>query len=107
MEKDFVLYIPPETFKKGDCSDIVFGSGILEIMAETIEPSGTAFTITSEKRIINEEYDEPVRLSDIREKYPTANMITVIAESALQGWVFRFGNHGEFWEQIGNTAGYA
>lgn len=90
-----------------DCSDIVIGSGIVEILAETADSSGTVFTMTAEKMVINEEYGKPISLADIRAKYPTARMITVIAESALWGSVFRFGNHGEFWEHIGKTQGYA
>lgn len=105
--EEFLLYIPPETLGKKDCADIVFGSGIVKVIAETADSAGTVFTITAEKMVIDAEYDKPISLADIRAKHPTARMITVIAESALQGWVFRFGNHGEFWEQIGNTAGYA
>lgn len=36
-----------------------------------------------------------------------ASYITVIAESPLHGEVYRYGNNGDFWEQIGKVSGYA
>lgn len=33
--------------------------------------------------------------------------VIVIAESPLHGEVYRYGNHGEYWEQIGTVCGYA
>lgn len=33
--------------------------------------------------------------------------ITVIHETALDGTVYRFGNHGAYWEQVGLLAGFA
>lgn len=33
--------------------------------------------------------------------------IIVIAESPMDGEVYRYGNHGDYWEQIGTTCGYA
>lgn len=36
-----------------------------------------------------------------------ANYITVIAESPLHGEIYRYHNHGEYWEQIGTVCGYA
>jgi len=33
--------------------------------------------------------------------------ITVIAESPLEGVIYKFGNHGDYWEVHGYTQGYA
>jgi len=37
---------------------------------------------------------------------PTSNVI-VMHEEALRGDVYRYGNHGAFWEHIGTTKGFA
>lgn len=36
-----------------------------------------------------------------------AGCITVISENPLGGAVYRYRNHGEYWEQIGTVCGYA
>ena len=56
-----------------------------------------------EKICLNE--GEFTTLKDIKDDYPSVEM--VIAESALSGKVYRYGNHGEFWEEVGETRGYA
>lgn len=56
---------------------------------------------------LNGEYDEPMSLKGIRELFPEARMITVFAEKPLKGRVYRYGNHGDYWEYIGDTNGYA
>lgn len=33
--------------------------------------------------------------------------LVVIAETPLSGEVFRYGNHGDYWEAIGTVCGYA
>ena len=33
--------------------------------------------------------------------------VVVISETALSGEVFRYGNHGDYWEAIGTVCGYA
>lgn len=33
--------------------------------------------------------------------------ITVVIELPLWGDVYRYGNHGEYWEKVGKTEGYA
>lgn len=33
--------------------------------------------------------------------------VIVIAESCMGGEVYRYGNHGNYWEQIGKVCGYA
>lgn len=54
----------------------------------------------------SEVFDEPLRLSDC-EDIAGSDRILVIAENALEGAVFRYGNHGFFWEKVGTTEGYA
>lgn len=54
--------------------------------------------------------DNPdMMLSDI--KTEGADIVVVIAEDALDGVVYRWGNRnsnlGKYWEQIGTTCGYA
>lgn len=44
-------------------------------------------------------------LADI--KTHKGESVTVIAESPLDGAVYQYGNHGEYWEQIGEVCGYA
>ena len=52
------------------------------------------------------EYDDPITLNDIAKTYPNVN--TVIAEMALEGEVYSYGNHEKgVWEQVGETRGYA
>ena len=50
-------------------------------------------------------YDDRIfTLEDLRELYGAK---IVIHETPLHGEVYRYGNHGDFWEQIGTTEGYA
>lgn len=51
------------------------------------------------------QYDPPITLASIQAKYPRVRM--VIAEYGLSGKVYRYGNHGDYWEQVGTTEGYA
>lgn len=51
------------------------------------------------------QYDEPITLTDIIERYPKTEI--VIAENGFAGVVYRYGNNGEIWEQVGETIGYA
>lgn len=44
-------------------------------------------------------------LKDIKDDYPSVEL--VIAESALSGNVYRYGNHGDYWEEVGEMRGYA
>lgn len=48
---------------------------------------------------------EFITLKDIKDDYPSVEM--VIAESDLSGKVYRYGNHGDYWEEVGETRGYA
>ena len=51
------------------------------------------------------EYDMPISLADVKRLYPKAEL--VISDDALSGKIYRYGNHGEFWEEVGETRGYA
>lgn len=52
------------------------------------------------------EFDPPITLRSIKEKYPDVKM--VIAEGPTEGKVYRYGNHlDNYWEQVGKTIGYA
>ena len=58
--------------------------------------------------IHNEIFDGPITLGDCEDMLPLVPYpIIVIAESPLDGAIFRFGNHTMDWEKIGTTAGYA
>lgn len=58
------------------------------------------------KIIYHTEYDDPITLEDIARKIPEVRM--VIAESLLDGVVYRYGNHeAGKWEEVGKTKGYA
>ena len=84
----------------GRIDDRVFHDCVLTIIDETD---------TSEKvrTMYLNEYDEPKSLKGIREMLPAAKTITVFAENALKGKIYRYGNHGDFWEYVGDTTGYA
>lgn len=53
------------------------------------------------------EFEPPMTLEDIRNKYPDAICITVIAEYPLCGDIWEYGNHGPKWEYKGTTRGFA
>lgn len=61
------------------------------------------FRSSVEKICLNE--SEFTTLKDIKDDYPSVEM--VVAESALSGKVYRYGNHGDYWEEVGETRGYA
>lgn len=46
-------------------------------------------------------------LSDINKRYEEEKQILVITECGIGGSVYRYGNHGDYWEKIGETIGYA
>ena len=50
-------------------------------------------------------------LNEISEQFPNkvigCKIITVITDEPLRGEIFQYGNHGEFWEKIGEHQGYA
>ena len=77
-----------------------FSDGILKII------SGYGDDIKIKEIYLNMEYDEPITLDEIATSFPDVRM--VIFETALQGYIFTYGNHvkGQ-WENVGTTYGYA
>ena len=57
--------------------------------------------------VIDPQYDKPWDLDYIRSKNPTARIIVVIAETALYGDVWEYGNYGPCWVHQGTTRGFA
>ena len=78
-----------------DGSKIVFYDGIFNIITETGR---------SKHLVICGEFDHEVSLDYFRKKYKA---VIVIYEQDLHGIIYRYGNHGDFWESIGTTIGYA
>ena len=79
---------------------------------EKVEFSGEILTIIFRandfRHLVEKIYlheSEFTTLKDIKDDYPSVEM--VIAESALSGKVYRYGNHGECWEEVGTMRGYA
>lgn len=57
-------------------------------------------------------YDEDITLDDCRrcmedDDGETDGTVLVIFERGLSGKIYRYGNHGKFWEKIGKTVGFA
>lgn len=90
-------------------NEVVFYDGFLIILYV----NGDKWDVAH--KILNGEYDEPVTLADIAEKYPTVHK--VIFDDATKGYVYNYGNHrletykdgskSEMWELVGTTLGYA
>ena len=55
--------------------------------------------------------EEPETLAQVetwfRNRYGKMLHCMVIAELGLHGEIYRWGNHGDWWEQVGETCGYA
>lgn len=55
--------------------------------------------------------DEVLTLDEIRQQvqkqYEMCGIILVMTESYLEGVIYRYGNYGDFWVEIGNMSGYA
>ena len=78
-----------------DGSQIIFCDGIFNIITETGR---------SKHLVICGGYDHEVSLDYFRKRYKA---VIVIYEQGLHGIIYRYGNHGDFWESIGTTIGYA
>lgn len=78
-----------------DGSKIIFYDGIFNIITETGR---------SKHLVICGEFDHEVSLDYFRKRYKA---VIVIYEQDLHGIIYRYGNHGDFWESIGTTIGYA
>ncbi len=62
----------------------------------------------SGKKIYRLDWEEPPSLEGIEQMAGhDARIIWVIAENPLRGNIYRYGNHGDFWECVLATQGYA
>lgn len=51
---------------------------------------------------------ETLTLEEIAAQFPEVRCLTVIAESPLEGYIYRYNNYGNReWTKIGTTCGYA
>ena len=70
---------------------------------------GIVYIIEEEKTtkiILNAEFDNPISLEDIAQKYP--KVVIVLFEDFLNGKVFRYNNYGKGeWCLVGRTIGFA
>ena len=89
--------------------EVVFYDGLLYIIGYADMHKRSAYC---EHLCLCCEYDEPLTLKDIAEKYK--NVHKVIFEGGLHGEVYNYMNHktvhdpdAEAWEQVGTTVGYA
>ena len=62
-------------------------------------------TVRVEPELPESPYDTP-SLAEIRRSV-NGRSILVISESGLHGDIYRYGNHGDYWELVGETCGYA
>ena len=70
------------------------------------------FDRTCIERIFSEEYNSPLTFQKalqiaLENGWSGSGIILLIAESALEGKVYQYGNHGDFWTEHGSTRGYA
>lgn len=88
-------------------SEKIFYDGILTIICD--DNYDVKRTGSVEFKIICGEFDSPMSLEEIYLEHP--DVIMVIYEEPLKGYVFRFGNHKfdgkRVWEKTGETMGYA
>ena len=87
--------------------EIVFYDGFLYIISSFDNGEETKCEI--EFIILCPEYDDPLSLVDIQNKYP--NVSKVIFEDWLKGSIYNYGNHRKdkikLWEKVGTTVGFA
>lgn len=101
--------------KKTSDNEVVFHDGYLYIISKTKEACEDADGFHDPEYkvdviILSGEYDDPITLADIAEKYP--KVCKVHYDDLLSGYVYAYGNHGheknaEMWELVGKTVGYA
>ena len=93
-------------YKKDD-DKVVFYDCMLTIIEQlnkiTSDNPESEFKAT--EIVLCAEYDEPMSLKDITAKFPKVWML--ISETALKGEIYRYNNHGDGWELVGQTVGYA
>ena len=94
-----------------DDDKVVFYDGFLYIISEiSLEAFYGESSYSIDVICLCPEYDAPMSLVDIKEKYP--NVHKVIYEDWREGYVFNYGNHRDenknrIWERVGTTNGYA
>lgn len=113
--EDSVNMLPDETVQiKGECmknlyevgsipdDEVLFCDGILYIICHDLDNGALSIG----KQTLDPQYDEPISLADIAERYP--NIEILIHESWFNGEVFRYNNYGKNeWVQTGQTRGFA
>lgn len=61
--------------------------------------------VLAAKKVLIPEKRNYISLLEIKKKYPDVKI--VIFEDYFEGKVYRYGNHGKFWELVGSTRGFA
>ena len=95
--------------KNKDDDDVIFYDGFLYIISTYLVNRCEA-KYEIDVICLCPEYDDPISLTDIREKYP--NVHKVIFEDWREGYVYNYGNHRDenknrVWERTGRTYGFA
>ena len=71
----------------------------------TVLQQGDTDSVSAYRLVQAEGCDVCITLADI--EAADTGVTIVISENALEGKVYKYGNHGQFWEKIGKTCGYA
>lgn len=87
-----------------DPDNIRFYDGFIYIIS-CPDMNKNRWTIDHKIKIAEYDVSGGWSLSDIQKMYPYVKI--VIFEDALEGNVYKYGNHGEYWEEVGKTEGYA
>lgn len=98
------------TGEKHPDDKVIFDDGILYIICQQEDEEGIPHEIFGETLFLDAEYDAPISLADIKEKYPKVRK--VVFEKPLHGEEYTYGNHKgekntEIWEKTGENKGYA
>lgn len=103
MSKDnFTVYKKDSTFIVDD-EKTTISDGIVRII----------FGDKCVLKTLDTQYDNPISLEDCydivyyRSDGCFKGVIIVLFEDKTQGAVYKYGNHGDYWEKTGNTCGYA
>ena len=89
-----------EKKRRENLGNTEFSAGVLTVITNYVKDSG----LSVEKVHLSEEYDTPVKLDKFA--LPGA-VVTVLHETELNGAVYRYGNHGDYWEEVGSLKGFA
>lgn len=81
-----------------DPEDTILFDGVCYVLTRNIKESKLYIDYTCD-------YSDGISLLDIEEKYP--HVFMVIFEEHLNGKVYRYGNHEDYWEEVGETNGFA